>query len=161
GGQLRVSLGLPATPLIDFQPGYISIDVQLPKRQTVALAPLLAARPTEHAGQTAFPAGLDVAGKTHWLNLADPSNCHLLIAGTTGSGKSEFLKVMLGAMAHGMTPTQLQFILVDPKRVTFNLSGPSPYLKRPIAYDQDDVLPLLQECADEMERRYEMLAAQH
>jgi S-DNA-T family DNA segregation ATPase FtsK/SpoIIIE len=62
-------------------------------------------------------------------------------------------------MAHGMTSEQLQFILVDPKRVTFNLSGPSPYLKRPIAYDQDDVLPLLTECADEMERRYEVLAA--
>ena len=159
--QLRVSLGLPAAPLIDFQAGYVSIDVQLPQRQTVALAPLLAARPASLAGQTAFPAGQDVAGHTHWLNLADPSSCHLLIAGTTGSGKSEFLKVMLGAMAHGMAPAQLQFILVDPKRVTFNLSGPSPYLKHPIAYDQEAVIPLLTECADEMERRYEVLAARH
>ncbi|MDB5295096.1 MAG: Cell division protein FtsK, partial [Phycisphaerales bacterium] len=159
--QLRVSLGLPADPLIGFQPGYVSIDVQLPKRRTVALAPLLAARPPDLAGQTAFPAGQDVAGQTHWLNLADPSSCHLLIAGTTGSGKSEFLKVMLGAMAHGMTPKQLQFILVDPKRVTFNLTGPSPYLLKPIAYDQDAVMPLLAECADEMERRYAVLAARH
>jgi len=159
--QLRVSLGLPAAPLIDFQPGFISIDIQLPKRQIVALAPLLAARPANLAGQTAFPAGLDVAGQAHWLNLADPSSCHLLIAGTTGSGKSEFLKVMLGAMAHGMTPQQLQFILVDPKRVTFNLTGPSPYLLKPIAYDDQAVIPLLAECADEMERRYEKLASQH
>ncbi|QOV92021.1 FtsK/SpoIIIE domain-containing protein [Humisphaera borealis] len=159
--QLRVSLGLAAAPLIDFQPGFISIDIQLPRRQIVALAPLLGTRPANLVGQTAFPAGQDVAGQTHWLNLADPSSCHLLIAGTTGSGKSEFLKVMLGAMAHGMTPEQLQFILVDPKRVTFNLTGLSPYLLKPIAYDDEAVIPLLTECADEMERRYEKLASMH
>src|SRR6202023_3014522 len=99
--------------------GYISIDVQRPDRQSVPLPRHLDKPPTELDRQPAFPVGVDVAGKAYWLNLADPSTCHILAAGTTGSGKSEFLKAMLAGLAARLSPLELKFILVDPKRVTF------------------------------------------
>lgn len=154
---LGLHLELPAPPLIASQAGYISIDVQRPDRQTVALGSLLAARPEKLRGQPAFPVGVDVSGQAHWLNLADPATCHVLIAGTTGSGKSEFMKAMLAALAHGLPPDQLQLVLIDPKQVTFNLTGESPYLSKPVAHDTKDALPLVEEAFDEMEKRYTLL----
>jgi S-DNA-T family DNA segregation ATPase FtsK/SpoIIIE len=154
---LKISLGLEVVPIIGSQAGYISIDVQRPDRAVVSLAEALAQAPGSLARQPAFPVGQDVAGQSHWLNLADPSDCHLLVAGTTGSGKSEFLRSIIGSLASRLEPGRLQFILIDPKRVTFNLRGTSPYLKDPIAYTLDDALPLIEWCMAEMERRYKIL----
>jgi DNA segregation ATPase FtsK/SpoIIIE-like protein len=97
-------------------------------RQTVRLDEALAEEPSSLHGQVAFPVGADVSGRCHWLNVAEPSSCHLLIAGTTGSGKSEFMKAMLAALARRLPPDAVQFVLIDPKRVTFNFTGESPYL---------------------------------
>lgn len=145
------------TPVITDQPGFISIDVRRPDRQTVQLSECLANAPPELAQQPAFPVGVDVAGKPHWLNLADPSSCHILAAGTTGSGKSEFLKAMIAALAARLSPLELQFILIDPKRVTFHFPGKSPYLLRPVAHTVEEAMPLVQECFAETERRYKVL----
>jgi S-DNA-T family DNA segregation ATPase FtsK/SpoIIIE len=100
---------------------------------------------------------VDVGGNPHWLNLADPGTCHLLVAGTTGSGKSEFLKAMLAGLASHLGPDQLQILLIDPKRVTFNFPGASPYLPRGVVYDTDAVLPVIETCYAEMEKRYVVL----
>jgi DNA segregation ATPase FtsK/SpoIIIE-like protein len=154
---LKLHLGLENRPLIANQAGYISIDVRRPDRQIVPLPPLLERRPPALDGQPAFPVGVDVSGQSHWLNLADPASCHLLIAGTTGSGKSEFLKSLLGGLAHGLGPDQLRFVLIDPKQVTFNFQGESSYLLDPVVHDADAALPLLEKCFDEMERRYGLL----
>jgi S-DNA-T family DNA segregation ATPase FtsK/SpoIIIE len=148
-------------PFIDAQAGYISIDVQLPNRKTVTLDQVLAEPPQGKQGESAFPLGQDVAGLTHWLNLADTGDCHMLVAGTTGSGKSEFLKAMIAALARRYQYEQLQFLLIDPKQVTFNFSGESPYFPRPVANTVDDALPLIQECFEETERRYAVLKQQH
>jgi energy-coupling factor transporter ATP-binding protein EcfA2 len=154
---LRISLGLEVVPIVGSQAGCISIDIQRPDRTTVPIAITLADCPSDLSGKPAFPVGQDVAGQTHWLNLADPTNCHVLVAGTTGSGKSEFLKAIIAALASRLEPDQLQFILIDPKRVTFNLHGQSPYLRAPIAYDIDAALPVIESCKAEMERRYTVL----
>jgi hypothetical protein len=154
---LKLHLALEHKPIIVNQAGYISIDIQRPDRQFVPLAPLLDARPVKLDRQPAFPAGVDVMGKAHWLNLAEPDTCHVLVAGTTGSGKSEFLKVILAGLAHRLGPDDVTFFLIDPKQVTFNLPGGSPYLPRPIVHDSADALPVLEECHEEMERRYGLL----
>ena len=156
---LRISLGLNVVPIVGSQAGCISIDIQLPDRATVTLADALTSAPRDLAKLPAFPVGADVAGQTHWLNLAEPTDCHLLVAGTTGSGKSEFLRAAVAALAARMTPDQVQFLLIDPKRVTFNLARPSPYLRAPVAHDIDEALPLIEACMAEMDRRYAILEA--
>ena len=154
---LRISLGLKVVPIVGSQAGCISIDIQRPDRATVSLAEALAEPPAGLRGTPAFAVGADVAGQVHWLNLAEPADCHLLVAGTTGSGKSEFLRAAVAALARRLGPDQVQFVLIDPKRVTFNLAAASPYFRAPVAHDVDEALPLIQECMDEMDRRYAIL----
>jgi S-DNA-T family DNA segregation ATPase FtsK/SpoIIIE len=158
---LRIHLKLAVPPIIESQAGYNSVDVQLPERSTVLLRDALADVPKNiPTDDPVFPVGLDVAGAAHWLNLSDPSDCHLLVAGTTGSGKSEFLRAMVAALAMRLDPLHLQFVLIDPKQVTFNLGGDSPFLQKPVARDADQALPLLEWCMTETHRRYELLAKQ-
>jgi len=154
---LKVNLALEHEPLITSQAGYVSIDVQRPERQTVLLPPLLPACPPKLVGEPAFPAGVGVSGNVEWLNLSEPESCHLLVAGTTGSGKSEFLKAVLAALAARLEPTQVRFRLIDPKRVTFNVDARCPYLGGPVVYDGEEAIPVLEECVEEMERRYKLL----
>jgi S-DNA-T family DNA segregation ATPase FtsK/SpoIIIE len=154
---LKLHLKLAQRPLIAAQAGYISIDIQRPDRQVLRLSQVMANCPDSLAERPVFPAGQDVAGKAHWLDLSEPGTCHLLVAGTTGSGKSEFLKAMLAGLAHRLGPDQLQFALIDPKQVTFNLSGDSPYLRGEVAYDVADALPVVADCLQEMTRRYTLL----
>jgi S-DNA-T family DNA segregation ATPase FtsK/SpoIIIE len=155
---LKIHLGLEEMPLIGSQAGYISVDVQRPDRQAVSLATAVTDAPPELTGKPAFPVGLDVAGKTHWLNLAEPADCHLLVAGTTGSGKSQFLKAVLAALSRRLGPDQVQFVLIDPKRVTFNFGQQeSPYLSAPVAYSVEDAQPLIERCLAETEQRYELM----
>ena len=154
---LKVNLALTHEPLITSQAGFVSIDVQRPDRQTVSLPPLLANCPPTLAGEPVVPAGVGVSGNVEWLNLSEPESCHLLVAGTTGSGKSEFLKTVLAALAARLEPTQVRFRLIDPKRVTFNVPTHCPYLGGPVVYDGEEAIPVLEECVEEMERRYLLL----
>jgi hypothetical protein len=149
--------GITSVPVIADQPGYISVDVQCPDRQMVRLGECLAKAPAKLEGRPAFPVGVDVTGQPHWLDLADPSTCHILAAGTTGSGKSEFLKAMLAGLAARLSPLDVRFVLVDPKHVTFNFAGGSPYLLRPVAHTVDEAMPIVVECFAETKRRYALL----
>jgi DNA segregation ATPase FtsK/SpoIIIE, S-DNA-T family len=149
--------GISRVPLIADQPGFISVDVERPKRQPVPLVSCLRQTVKQLDGQLAFPVGVDVSGKVHWLNLADPSTCHLLVAGTTGSGKSEFLKALVMGLATRLSPLDLRFVFIDPKRVTFNFPAGSPYLLHPVAHTVEETMPLVQECFEETERRYALL----
>jgi S-DNA-T family DNA segregation ATPase FtsK/SpoIIIE len=151
---LRTHLAdIKTVPVISDQSGYISIDVQRPDRQSVPLAQYLAEPPAKLDGHLAFPIGVDVAGKPYWLK----ATCHVLVAGTTGSGKSEFLKAMLAGLTARLSPIDLKLVLVDPKRVTFNFPNTSPYLLHPVAHTIEEAMPLVEECFEETERRYALL----
>ena len=142
---VKVGLGVETLPLVSSQAGAISIDIQLPERfsKTVRLSDM-GAPPSEAAA--ALPVGQDVTGEKLWLDLADPNYCHILVAGTTGSGKSEFLKAMIAALAGKLPPDQIVFALIDPKQVTFNFGDRTgPYLIRPVANGADEALAIVKE----------------
>jgi hypothetical protein len=151
---LKIHLGLGNWPLIDSQANHVSVDVQMPERRPVAFQETMDGLPSQETSDPLVPLGVDVGGKAHWLNLANTSDCHLLVAGTTGSGKSELLKAMVAGLAQRLGPDQVQFLFVDPKRVTFNFSGESPYLLRPVAHECEEAIERIEECFAETERRY-------
>jgi DNA segregation ATPase FtsK/SpoIIIE, S-DNA-T family len=157
---LKIALGVEIVPLINAQPDGISIDVQLPSEFRRNLSWRAIEPPPEDFGPLVpiVPVGEDVAGRTHWMNLAESNDCHLLVAGTTGSGKSEFLKVLVASLADRLGPRHVKFVLVDPKQVTFNFRGDSsPFLLRPVIHDPEDALAAVEECFAETERRFALL----
>jgi len=149
---------IKTNPLIDAQANGISIDVELPGdyRRVVTLAEMQA----DAAEGAVFPLGQDVAGKNYWGDFANSVSAHYLVAGTTGSGKSEFLRSMITGLARMLPPEELQFVLIDPKRLTFNFSGTSAYFLCEPVYDAEEALPRLQDCFKETEKRYKQLSKQ-
>jgi len=158
---LKIRLGLETMPIIDSQPFGISIDVPLPvaMRRVLKLDQVGTPPASAHPRDPIWPVGQDVAGKTHWLNFADSNDCHLLVAGTTGSGKSELLKVMIASLARRLGPKRVQFVLVDPKRVTFNLppGANSPFLQGQVIHDPEEAIGAVEACARHVEERYDLL----
>lgn len=151
-------------PVIASHRDGVSIDVELPKnfRQFVTLGQLREYAPDNAGRAPVFPVGQDVAGRGYWADLSDANHAHYLVAGTTGSGKSEFLKSLMAGMAGLLGPDRLRFIPIDPKRVTFQLSGDSPYFGPPgqsigVAHTAEEAGPLLKWCSEETERRYQLL----
>ncbi len=146
------------TPLqIAIERGLITIDVQRPDRQVVYWNPGLFQQTGDPArGVSRFPVGIDVEGKWKYADLAEPEHSHFLVAGTNGSGKSVWLRMVAGSLCAFNTPKSLALVLIDPKRNAFPVLGSSPFLyrHRPIVFQPDDILPLLDELAQEMENRY-------
>jgi S-DNA-T family DNA segregation ATPase FtsK/SpoIIIE len=142
---------------IAIERGLITIDVQRPDRQVVYWNPGLFQQTGDPArGVSRFPVGIDVEGKWKYADLAEPEHSHFLVAGTNGSGKSVWLRMVTGSLCAFNTPKALALVLIDPKRNAFPALGSSPFLyrHRPILFQADDILPLLDELVQEMENRY-------
>jgi S-DNA-T family DNA segregation ATPase FtsK/SpoIIIE len=88
----------------------------------------------------------------------DSNTCHVLVAGTSGSGKSEWLKSLVATLAFRNAPERVRLALVDPKILTFSSVESSPYLWRPLATDIGAALAVLESAVSEMEDRYRTLA---
>ena len=103
-----------------------------------------------------FIVGECVDGTTLRADLSDSATCHLLVGGTTGSGKSVLLKSIVTSLARFQSPADIRFTLIDPKRVTFNQIRQQlgVYLASPVCYDIEAALPLLEGLVTEMERRF-------
>ncbi len=89
---------------------------------------------------------------------ADPNTCHALVAGSTGSRKSERLKSLLASLAFRNTPNQFRVALIDPKILTFAGVDGSPYLWKPVATTLGDAMQILRAAVSEMDHRYHLLA---
>ncbi len=138
------------------------IDAQRSAPSTVRLAPLLErCREWLRARPGRFILGEDVDGEPLRADLGEPTACHLLIGGTTGSGKSVLLKSIAAGLAEYQPPAAIQLTLIDPKRVTFTgveaaLGG---HLARPVCFDANETVAILHDLVTEMEDRYERFAA--
>lgn len=151
---LQVQLGLDLPPMLQPQAGFISVDIPLKDRQTARFEQYISKSTSE---QMTIAIGIDLNGKLIEADLADPNTCHFLVAGGTGSGKSEFLRSLLLSLLVRHTPDTLQIALVDPKRVTFPECEKLPWLYAPIVKDTEDAINLMNELVEIMEERYQIL----
>ncbi len=160
GPNLQVRLQLQEEPLIGRVGGRIAVDVRRPEREFVSFGsiwPAIDAHKTD-TGNSSTVAGVDIDGQIHFIDLA--GDCpHLLVGGTTGSGKSEWLRSAVASLLLTNNPDHLRLVLVDPKKNAFSELAGSPFLWRPDSLvDSPDgaALSWIEEIAEEMSRRYEL-----
>jgi len=140
-------------------PGKSAIGVEVPnrRRQLVALGDILAspeAAKATHPLEVAL--GRDIAGRAVIANLAEMP--HVLVSGSTGSGKSSCINSVLTSILTRATPDQVRFILIDPKRVELGQYNDLPHLLTQVVVDPKKAANALSWAVTEMERRYDLLA---
>lgn len=156
---LQIPLSLAEPPLIKAGKGFVILDLPRPEPKPCFLKEALAGSLARALKSTvAFPVGIGVEGDPVVADFADPNTCHALVAGSTGSGKSEWLKALVASMLLRSTPENVQIALIDPKILTFAGVEGSPYLWRPIATTLADAMAILRDAVTEMDTRYQVLA---
>lgn len=151
---LRVQLGLEYPPLIAPQAGYVSVDLPRRDRAVAQFDQYIQPVSSQIPSPASIAIGVNLEGQLVEANLSDPNTCHFLVGGTTGSGKSEFLRSLLLSLLTRHSPQYLQIALVDPKRVTFPEFEHMPWLYAPVVKDSDRAIALMSELVTEMEQRY-------
>jgi len=163
GLQNDLGLALAAHPLrIEAPiPGKSLVGIEVPNtaRSTVGLAGLMKSKDfQESETPLLFALGKNIAGHSFYANLAKIP--HMLIAGTTGSGKSVTIHAILTSLLYRNSPENLRFIMVDPKRVELTLYNKTPHLLTPVITDPKKAILSLKWAAKEMDRRYDILEAE-
>ncbi|MGL6196545.1 MAG: FtsK/SpoIIIE domain-containing protein, partial [Thermoguttaceae bacterium] len=158
--ELKVKLALEIEPFIRSQPGFLSVDIPRRHPQPTMIADLVKASKVPHAANSfSFPLGVDVQGKTHWVDLADSNSTNILIGGTAGSGKSVLLQTILLGIGLTAKPRSVLFTLIDPKQVSFQQFRELPMLRSDdIITDSNAAYEALNELVQEMEDRYTIFA---
>jgi len=156
-----LSLALAAHPIrIEAPiPGRSLVGIEVPNKERcrVRLRDLI--ENSQFQGATSnltFVLGRDVAGKELFTDLARMP--HLLVAGSTGTGKTIFLNSLILSLLYQNGPETLKFILIDPKRVEFPVYNELPHLLCPVIYDADQTINALKWLTKEMERRFDLMA---
>ncbi|MBE9062439.1 DNA translocase FtsK [cf. Phormidesmis sp. LEGE 11477] len=152
---IRVHLGLENPPLMSPQAGFISVDLPRPDRQTAFFRDYFAKGSEKNTAAAKVAIGVDLDGKLIEADLSDSNTCHFLVGGTTGSGKSEFLRSLLLSLIVRHDPTHFKVALVDPKRVTFPEFETMDWLYEPIVKTSEDAIALMERLVAEMEDRYQ------
>src|SRR5213075_2280359 len=142
-------------------PGKDTVGIELAntRKVKVTLRELMQSHDWEEArtkSKIPLALGKDVYGKTIIADLAQMP--HLLVAGTTGSGKSVCINALVASMIFRFTPEELRFIMIDPKVVEMQLYNSLPHLAFPVVTDPKKVLLALRWLIDEMEQRYKIFA---
>ncbi|MCL4389784.1 MAG: DNA translocase FtsK [Patescibacteria group bacterium] len=150
-GQIRIEAPIPGRALVG-----IEIPNRTPEFVTVRSI-LESDRIQQAKSKLAVSLGLDVSGNPQVVDIAKMP--HVLIAGSTGSGKSVCINAFLTSLLYRNSPSELKLILVDPKRVELSLYNGIPHLLTPVIVEVDKVLSSLKWAIAEMERRYKLFAS--
>lgn len=157
---LARSLAVVSVRVVEVIPGKSVMGIEIPNahREMVRLSEVIASESYENAKSPLTMAlGHDISGQPVVADLAKMP--HLLVAGTTGSGKSVGVNVMLLSLLYKSTPKDVRLILVDPKMLELSVYEGIPHLLTPVITDMKDASNGLRWCVGEMERRYKLMAA--
>ncbi|MES2562162.1 MAG: DNA translocase FtsK, partial [Pseudomonadota bacterium] len=136
----------------------MGLEIPNPTRQTVRLAEILSSQVyADMASPLTMALGKDIAGHPVVADLARMP--HLLVAGTTGSGKSVGINAMILSLVYKAPPTQVRLILIDPKMLELSVYEGIPHLLAPVVTDMRQAANALTWCVAEMERRYKIMSS--
>ncbi|HZP85703.1 MAG TPA: DNA translocase FtsK 4TM domain-containing protein [Burkholderiales bacterium] len=157
---LARALSVVSIRVVETIPGKscMGLEIPNPRRQTVRLSEILSSQVygDMHSALT-LAMGKDIAGKPIVADLARMP--HLLVAGTTGSGKSVAINAMILSLLYKATPNEVRLILVDPKMLELSVYEGIPHLLAPVVTDMKQASHALNWCVAEMERRYKLMSA--
>lgn len=157
---LARALSAMAVRVVEVIPGKPYVGLELPNmsRQTVYLSDVINSPQFENAtSPTTVVLGQDIAGEAVIADIAKMP--HVLVAGTTGSGKSVGVNVMILSMLYKASPEDLRFIMIDPKMLELSIYEGIPHLLSEVVTDMKDASNALRWCVGEMERRYKLMSA--
>ena len=157
---LARALSISSVRIVEVIPGKPVVGLEIPNesREIVRLREILACDEYENSKSLLMMAlGKDIAGRPVVANLEKMP--HLLVAGTTGSGKSVAVNAMILSLLYKATPEDVRMIMVDPKMLELSVYEDIPHLLAPVVTDMKEAANALRWCVAEMERRYPLMAA--
>jgi S-DNA-T family DNA segregation ATPase FtsK/SpoIIIE len=157
---LARALSAISVRVVEVIPGKSVVGLEIPNevRELVTLGEILKSKPYDDMrSPLALALGKDIAGQSVVADLARMP--HLLIAGTTGSGKSVAINAMVLSLLYKATPEHVRLIMVDPKMLELSVYEGIPHLLSPVVTDMKEAANALRWCVAEMERRYRLMAS--
>jgi S-DNA-T family DNA segregation ATPase FtsK/SpoIIIE len=157
---LSRGLGLTSVRVVETIPGKTCMGLELPnaKRQTIRLSEILEADAYRGSGsKLTIAMGKDITGHPVVTDLAKAP--HMLVAGTTGSGKSVAINAMILSLLYQATPEEVRLIMIDPKMLELSVYEGIPHLLAPVVTDMKLAANALNWCVGEMEKRYRLMSA--
>ena len=157
---LARSLAVVSLRIVEVIPGKTVIGIEIPneKREIIQLSQVLSSPEFDKAhSHLSLALGHDIVGKPVIVDLAKMP--HLLVAGTTGSGKSVGINAMILSLLFKSTPDHVRMIMIDPKMLELSVYDGIPHLLAPVITDMKDAANGLRWCVAEMERRYRLMSA--
>lgn len=157
---LARSLSVASIRVVETIPGKTSMGLEIPnpKRQIVRLSEILSSKAyADMISPLTIALGKDIGGNPVVADLIKMP--HVLVAGTTGSGKSVAINAMILSIIYKATPEQVRLILVDPKMLELSIYEGIPHLLAPVVTDMRQAASALRWCVAEMERRYKLMSS--
>ena len=156
---LARALGVSSIRVVETIPGKTHMGLELPnvQRQMIRLSEVLSSEAFQHHGsKLAMALGKDITGESVVADLAKAP--HMLVAGTTGSGKSVGVNAMILSLLYRATPDEVRFVMIDPKMLELSVYDGIPHLLAPVVTDMKLAANALHWCVTEMERRYRLMS---
>ncbi len=157
---LARALGVAAIRVVETIPGKTCMGLELPnpRRQMIRLSEVLSSEAFQaHDSKLALVLGKDITGGPVVADLARAP--HMLVAGTTGSGKSVGVNAMILSLLYRTTPAEVRLVMIDPKMLELSIYDGIPHLLAPVVTDMKHAANALAWCVREMERRYRLMSA--